>query len=1156
MRTARFVTGALLLFGSATVSAQAPVQTPARNASNGGARAEDPAAGTRLLRTPTVSSSQIAFGFAGNIWIVPRAGGDARRLTSFAGEASNPQFSPDGQLVAFSAQYAGNTDIYIVASRGGEPKRLTWHPGADQVQGWTPDGRSVVFNSARATHAPTGAPRFWTVPAAGGVEEPMVIPRANQGKISPDGRYVAYRMPSSWDDERRNYRGGQNKAIWIMDTKSYDVTQVPWKDLTKEIDPVWVGSNVYWISDRDGVANVYEYNMASKAVRQLTKFRDFDVKALDGGANVLVFEQAGYVHELDPVSGRSHIVPITAMGDFPWMMPQWKDLSARVTNLSLSATGKRAAVEARGEIFTIPAEKGDVRNMTNSSGSAERSPLWSPDGRTLAYFSDKSGEYKLNIASQDGLTPPREITIPEPSFFYTPTWSPNGAKIGFHDSHFQMWVVDVASGTAKVVDADPYYHGDRTITPQWSPDSRYIAYPKHLASNFRALFIYDTDNGQVKQVTDGLADVTSPAWDAGGKYLWFFASTDLGLNSGLLDMSAFEKQNTRALYLTVLAKGEPSPLLPESDEETARRVAADSANNTPGAGGRGGRGGGVGGAAGGGAPADTSGDAVPRAQRAGPVRIDFDGLQDRVIAVPGVTLRDYSQLKAGVAGTVFFLEPVPASGTAGGGGGGSTLHRYQLTTRRAQTFVTGAAQYTVSADGRKLLYRTGGGGGRGGAAPAGAAGLFLVDADRAAPQAGAGRLNVALRAQIDPKQEFRQIFNEGWRNQRNNFYVRNLHGTDWPAMKKMYEPLLPFAMHRAELNYLIDMMGAELAIGHSYVRGGEMPEVPNDEGGLLGADFTIDQGRYKITKIYDTEAWNPELRAPLFGPGINVAVGDYVVAINGVELRAPDNIHRLLDGTANRQTVIAVNARPVMEGARNVTVVPVATEQGLRTRDWVEHNRRLVDSLSGGTVAYVYIPNTGQPGYTSFNRYYFAQQHKKAAVIDERYNGGGSAADYIIDVLGRTYDGYFNNPVGNRVPFTSPAEGIWGPKVMIINEMAGSGGDLMPFMFKNRKIGPLVGERTWGGLVATSDSPPFVDGGSMIAPRFGFIDRQGNFAVENTGVGPDIQVENFPREVIAGRDPQLERAVAEVMSLMKTTVDDRLTKEPTAPTWGRRVPPR
>ena len=469
----------------------------------------------------------------------------------------------------------------------------------------------------------------------------------------------------------------------------------------------------------------------------------------------------------------------------------------------------------------------------------------------------------------------------------------------------------------------------------------------------------------------------------------------------------------------------------------------------------------------------------------------------------------------------------------------------------------GVAEFDVSDDGRRLLYRTGGGGGgrgRGGdaGAAAGGAGLFLVDADRNAPQAGQGRLNATLRMYVDREAEFKQIFDEGWRLQRDYLYVQNMHGADWPKMKTMYGEMLPFVKHRADLNYLLDNMGAEIAVGHSYVRGGDMPDVPQSPGGLLGADFTVDNGRYKITRIYDTESWNPELRAPLAGPGIDVSVGDFIVAINGIELRAPDNIYRLLDGSANRQTVIAVNNKPSLEGARQVTVVPVATEQALRTRAWVESNRRTVDKLSKGQLAYVYVPSTGQPGFTSFNRYYFAQQDRKGAIIDERFNGGGSAADYIIEALGRDFDGYFNNVAGDRMPFTSPSAGIWGPKVMIINEMAGSGGDLMPYMFKRRKIGPLVGKRTWGGLVHTADTPPFIDGGSMIAPRGGFITRDGKWAIENEGVGPDIDVENFPKDVIAGRDPQLERAVEEAMKLLKATPPDRMTTEPPPPNWGKR----
>jgi tricorn protease len=644
-----------------------------------------------------------------------------------------------------------------------------------------------------------------------------------------------------------------------------------------------------------------------------------------------------------------------------------------------------------------------------------------------------------------------------------------------------------------------------------------------------------------------------PVWDASGKYLWLLASTNFGLRSQWLDMTSYDREETFGLYCAVLKKDDPSPLLPESDEDQGIQAGG------PGRGGRGQA------PAGDPPPGQTAGgeqagqqpQPPPRPRTPVAVQIDFDGLPQRIISVPGVPERQYAELKAGTAGTVFYLEAGAGGGGRGGGGGGSTLHRYRLSDRRAAQFVSAVAEYDLSADGRKLLYRTGGGGGgrggRGGQGEgAGGAALFLVDADRNPPQAGQGRLNASLRMYLEPKAEFKQIFNEGWRHQRDYLYVTNAHGSDWPRMKTMYGSLLPYVNHRADLNYLLDNMGAELAVGHSYVRGGDMPAVPDSPGGLLGADLAVEDGRYRITRIYDNESWNPDLRAPLAAPGVNVSVGDYIVAINGIELRPPDNIYRLLDGTANRQTVLAVNSKPVPDGTRQVTVIPVASEQGLRTRAWVEHNRRLVDKRSNGQLAYVYVPNTGQPGYTSFNRYYFAQQDKKGAIIDERYNGGGSAADYIIEILGRDFDGYFNNVAGERMPFTSPSAGIWGPKVMIINEMAGSGGDLMPYMFKRRKIGPLVGKRTWGGLVHTADTPPFVDGGSMIAPRGGFITREGKWAVENEGVGPDIDVENWPKDVIAGRDPQLDRAIEEAMKLLEASPLRRMTTEPAPPTWGKR----
>ena len=1111
--------------------------------------AQTPERATRLLRTPTVSATQVAFAYGNNIWTVPRSGGSARRITSFQGQTINPHFSPDGKWIAFSAEYAGNLDAYVVPADGGEPRRLTWHPGVDPVQGWTPDSRLIVFASPRASWTPGAAPRFWTVPLEGGVEAPMPLPRAYQGKISADGSRVAYRMNNSWDEERRNYRGGQNRPIWIVDLKTYDLISPPWTD-SKDVDPVWLDDTVYFISDRTGVANVWAYETKSKKLAQLTKFTDFDVKAIDSGAGSLVFEQAGFIHELDPRTGSEHVVEITAAGDFPWMMPNWKDVTTRISNMALSPTGKRVVVEARGEIFTIPAEKGDIRNLTNSSASAERDPAWSPDGKYISYFSDKSGEYRLYIEAQDGLTPPREIILQNPTHYYTPSWSPDSKKLVFTDTNLHVWVLDVASGQAKVVGNDPWMVPQRTINPVWSPDSKWVAYSSRLRSLYHAILVSNVDTGETKQVTDGLADAVWPAWDASGKYLWFLASTDFGLGSQWLDMTSYDHDENFGLYVAILKKSDPSPLLPESDEDKGVSTGTPTPSNST----RENRT-----DADSDASAETPQSETPTPRRPRPpvnVQIDFAGLQQRIVSVTGVPERQYHELRAGADGTVFFLESSnPRGQESVAAPRGNDLWRYRLSDRKAALFTSGVAAYDVSADGYKLTYRT----------PVPAVGaqaatgtpptppsLFIVDATKTPPQAGAGRLNVRLRMFLDPKQEFKQIFNEGWRNQRDYLYVPNMHGADWPKMKTMYGQMLPYVMHRADLNYLLDMMGAEIAIGHSYVRGGEMPDLPQSLGGLLGADFEIDKGRYKITRIYDNESWNPELRAPLAAPGANVDVGDYILAINGVELKAPDNIFRLLDGTATRQTSLTVNSKPTMEGARNITVVPVTSEQTLRTRAWVEANRRLVEKLSSGQLAYVYLPNTGQPGYTSFNRYYFSQQEKKGVVVDERFNGGGSAADYIVDVLGRDFDGYFNNVAGDRYPFTSPSAGIWGPKVMIINEMAGSGGDLMPYMFKRRKIGLLVGKRTWGGLVHTADTPTFVDGGSMIAPRGGFFTRDNKWAVENEGIAPDIDVENWPKDVIAGHDPQLERAVEEAMRQLRERPVDRAIKEPPPPTWGRR----
>ncbi len=1049
---------------------------------------------TRLLRDPTMSATSIAFEYAEDIWVAPRAGGDARRMTSFQGQETNPRFSPDGHWLAFSAQYEGNTDVYVVPAEGGEPRRLTWHPGADEVQGWTPDSKRVVFLSSR-TNAPSSG-KFWTVGLDADFPQALPMPRAYQGSFSPDGKHFAYRMPSSWDEERRNYRGGQNRPIWILDMQSYDLEEVkPW-DRSEDAQPVWIGQTVYFLSDRDWATNIWAYDTKTKQLKQVTHFTDFDVKTLQTDGRTLVFEQAGYINTLDPAGGQSKRVDITVRADFPWMMPHWEDVANRITNAEISPTGKRALFEARGDIFTVPTERGaDWRNLTQTSGSAERAPAWSPDGKWISWFSDASGEYKLVISPQDGIGERREIALPDPKFYYTPQWSPDSKKIMFTDTDLRLWMVDVATGKATTIDTDPWMVPTRTVDPVWSPDSRWIAYVKHLDNLLHAVFVYSLETGKISQMTDGMSDVTSPAWDASGKYLYFMAGTDFALNTGWLDMTSYDRPATRGIYFAVLKKGEPSPLLPVIGDETGTASTAQRGDSTQAGGGGGGGGGGRGGAGGGGFGGGGRG-----AAREVRVDIDFDGLENRIVAVP-VPARDYRSLQAGTEGQVFYVVPGEGGGRGGrgggrgGAGGGNTLERYSLRDREAREFMGGVTSYSISADRHKLLYRSGQNWG-------------VVDSDRQPPQPGSGRINVAgLRMRVDPPAEYHRMFAEGWRIQRDYLYVKNMHGLNWAKTRTLYEPMVDYVAHRSDLNYLLDWMGGEINVGHSFVRGGDMPEVPNVSVGLLGADYEIANGRYRITKVYSGDEWGAG-RAPLSEPGIDVSVGDYLLEVNGVELRAPANPYRLFEGAANRQVQIRVGPDPSGTNSRLVTVQPIGSEGQLRQIDWVDSNRRKVDQLSGGKLAYVWIPNTSQPGYTAFNRYYFAQQNKEGAVIDERFNTGGSAADYIIEFLNRQPHGYFNNPVGDRKPFTSPAAGIWGPKVMIINEEAGSGGDLMPYMFHYYKVGPLVGERTWGGLVGTWDTPPFVDGGSMIAPRGGFFSIDGKWAVENDGVPPDIEVEN------------------------------------------------
>ncbi|MEN3326461.1 MAG: tricorn protease [Acidobacteriota bacterium] len=1043
------------------------------------------AQGTRLLRHPTVSRDSVAFEYAGDLWIVSRSGGTARRLTSTPAFEIDPYFSPDGSQIAFTATVAGNTDVYVMSSAGGDPRRLTYHPGLDRVRGWKPDGKSIIFGSNRTSAPQQSYFQLWSIGVDGGLPEMLPLPRAFSGAYSPDGSRLAYEEFSTafipeWHEASmwRHYRGGRTHPVSVVSLADHSVQKLPWTN-SNDASPAWVGNTIYFLSDRNHTANLFSYRVDTKQLAQITHHEDFDVMTVSAGNDAVVYEQAGYIYLVDAKSGKANRLNIEVTGDLPWARPQFKKVASMIRNATLSPTGTRAAFEARGEIFTVPSEKGDFRNLTQSSGAHDRSPVWAPDGSQVAWLSDASGEYQLMVGDPQGVTPAKTIALPVNAFFDRLTWSPDGAHILLEDNHDNLWTIDVANGSSTKIDTDSYPDPIRQFNATWSPDSKWITYSKNLASHLRAIFVYSWADKKSYQVTDGLADSILPTFDAGGKYLYFMASTNYGPSTGWLEMSSLDRPVRRAIYLVVLNATDPSPLLPETGDEPK--------------------------------PPDP---AAPKPDPKPVVRIDLNGISQRVLAV-NIPAGDYSNLTSGAAGTFYYTEPsVP------GTPGALRLQRYQLKDRAAAPFLEGSIRsYSVSADKKKLMYQAGDRWG-------------VVATERPA-KVGDGPLNVAqLEMQVDPRAEWAQIYRETWRIQREYFYDPQMHGADWQAVYEKYKPLLSFVGHRADLGYLIAMIGGELTVGHSYLLGtGDVPSEDAVSVGLLGADFAIENGRYRIKRIYTGENWNPDLRAPLSAPGIQVSEGDYLLEVNGRPLAPPANPYSLFEGTANRQTLIRVSKTPSAEGSRLITVVPVASEDTLRTRAWIENNRRLVDKLSNGKLAYVWLPNTATPGYTYFTRYYYAQQDKDGAIIDERYNHGGMVADYIVNELDRKLMGYF--ALRDGTPSTSPIAGIYGPKVMIVNESAGSGGDALPYMFRLRKVGPLVGTRTWGGLVGTLGVPSTIDGGGITAPTLAFYNLKGEWDVENIGVAPDIEVEYTPAEVNKGRDPQLERAVQEGLRLLE-----------------------
>jgi len=1046
---------------------------------------------TRLLSQPATNTNQIAFVYAGDIWIGDHEGNSLKRLTSHTGNESNPVFSPDGSLVAFNAQYEGNIDVYIVSSQGGIPKRLTFHPERDYICGFTPDGESIIFRSSRNSFTRRYSQLF-TVPVKGGFPEQLKIPYAYKACYSPDGNHIAFVPLAEVYHQWKHYRGGTVTHIQIIDLNDYSVEKIPQpQEGCNDTDPIWIENTIYFRSDRNGEFNVFSFNITDKTIIQLTHFTDFPVLDLDGKDTNLIFEQAGYLHFYNLIDNHYQQLNIGVATDLKSLRPRYVKGFNWIRECHISPSGSRAVFEYRGDIVTLPAEKGDPHYLTQTPGVHEHTPVWSPDGKMIAFFSDHSGEYALHILYRDKVKKIEKINLKGTGFYSILIWSPDSKKLTFTDNGRNLYWVEVESGKIKKIAQESVYMPGAfgTFQGNWSPNSEWIAYTLHTDSYIKRLYLYSVEKNKSFSITKGMSEVSEPVFDKSGQYLYFFASTDAGPVKHWFAMSNADMKLTRNLYLITLREDIENPMAKESDEE---EIAEHESNDK---------------------------EKEMEQEEKDDFRIDLEGIENRIISLP-VDPANYRSLVSGNQGEVYFIKQNEDNGS---------LCLFSLKDKEIHTLLSGLRSYSLSADNKKILYRT-------------QNSLHIVDAANKL-EPGKGKLNTeAIAVKIDPEKEWKQIFQEAWRINRDYFYDPNFHGCDWQAMKKKYEQFLPHVACRDDLNRIIQWMCSELVVGHHRVRGGDdIMETDHIPGGLLGADYEVDHNWYKFKKVYGGLNWNPELRSPLKQPGVQVQAGEYLLAVNGQELRAPENLYTRFENTSGTIVSITVGPNPDGTNSRTVKVVPVESESALRNRDWVESNIEKVHRATRGRVAYVYVPNTTSLGHTFFKRYFFPQADKDAIIIDERFNGGGQVADYYIDLLRRPYICHWNMRYGKDI--RTPSAAIHGPKVMLIDETAGSGGDLLPWMFRKLNLGTLIGKRTWGGLVGILGFPRLIDGGYITAPNLAIWTEQG-FVVENKGVSPDIEVEQTPQKVIQGHDPQLEKAIEVILKQLKEDPPKKYKRPP------------
>ena len=1057
---------------------------------------------TRLLRFPDLHGDKVVFVYGGDLWTAPVSGGSATRLTAHPGQELFPRFSPDGKWIAFTGQYDGDEQVYVMPAEGGSPRQLTFYPARgplparwgydNQVYDWTPDGSAILFRSLRDGHS-VGDSRLYTVPVAGGLPKALPMPAAGGGDFSPDGKRLLYsplfRDFRTW----KRYEGGWAQDLFIFDLASFTLAPIDNSRRT-ERDPMWMGDKVCFASDRTGTLNLYEYDPATKKTRQLTNSTSWDVRwPARGDGGRIVYEMDGQLQVLDVKSAKSTSIRVFVPTDGLATRPSQMNVGSQVSGFDLSPKGERALFVARGDIFTAPIEKGAPRNLTRSSGAHDKSPEWSPDGRWIAYISDASGEEEIYIVPQDGSGPAQQLTNDGKEMRYSPRWSPDSKKIAFSDKDGRLFVLNVAT-KQKTLIADE--KRGQLMEYQWSPDSAWLAFSQTLETPVRAIHIWSEQDGQVRRVTGTLFSASSPAWDPEGNYLYFTSMREF---HPLVSQVEFNFAHTRGtlVYALALRKDVKNPFPPESDEVTVTPEKKEDEKKTEQA-----------------KAGEAKADAAKAATPVKPVQIDFDGIEGRVAAFP-LPAANYGALMA-IKGQVIL--------SRGGdfyygrqAGAENALVLYSMKDRKETVLADNHQGFALSADGTKLLVRINGQ-------------FQLMNAAANGAQAKKTVSTAGLMVERIPMQEWQQIFNEVWRRYRDFFYVSNMHGYDWEALRQRYAPLLEYAGHRTDLNYIIGEMISELNVGHAYIDGGDFAVPPRPKVALPGARFELDQasGRYRVSKIFPGQNEESDYRSPLTEVGVDAKVGDYVLAIDGEELTASVNPYRLLRGKSDRPVTLTLNSSPTSAGARQVTFTPISSESSLIYLETITRNRGRVEKATGGRVGYIHIPDMGADGIREFVKWYYPQTRKEGMVVDVRGNGGGNISRMLIERFRRELLATgFARTVDDAN--TYPDGMLYGHLVCLLNETSASDGDIFPAMFRQAGLGALIGKRSWGGVVGITNRGSLIDGGTVNVPEFGFASPEGKWIIEGEGVTPDIVVENDPKSVIEGRDPQLERGIEEVM---------------------------